>query len=280
MNTSVLTIAALKGGTAKSTTAGALAGAAGGRGSRVLVVDMDTQTSASLSLGVAGAPPEETAGALLQQGGAAQVHDVVRRNVVPGVDLVPGHGSELQAAASRLMTDPVDGSFVLRGLLDQVDDYDLVIVDTPSAPGPLVTNALVAATALLAPMTPSAHALKGALDAMRLSNSISKRQMNPDLRVLGAALMRVDGGGREVATREVIRQLDKVGAPVLNTWVRRDTMVERALLESKPVTVRYPSSRASVGYNRLLDEITPMLKAGRRHGGTDPDHIRTQAPGV
>lgn len=186
----VATVCNFKGGVSKTTTAAHLAMAAALDGLNVLVIDLDSQASMSALFGVTAEDERQTAYALMAwdrartelaragqdtsssgpKGGRTDqdspdpwldltADDLIRPTHWPTVDILPAqlnlYWAEfqipvwLQAARGWRFWDAL-GNF----LTDQrlLDDYDLVIVDTPPALGYLTINALAAADILLVPV--------------------------------------------------------------------------------------------------------------------------------
>ena len=84
-----LAVCSSKGGVGKTTTAANLAAALARRG-RVLAVDVDPQDSLGRAFGVVAKRPDESLAALLDDPDA-EARAVIRRDVVPGLDLLPAH---------------------------------------------------------------------------------------------------------------------------------------------------------------------------------------------
>lgn len=186
----IVTVCNFKGGVSKTTTAAHLAMAAALDGLNVLVIDLDSQASMSALFGVTAEDERQTAYALMAwdhartelarvgqdtsssspKGGRTDqdspdpwldltADDLIRPTHWPTVDILPAqlnlYWAEfqipvwLQAARGWRFWDAL-GNF----LTDQrlLDDYDLVIVDTPPALGYLTINALAAADILLVPV--------------------------------------------------------------------------------------------------------------------------------
>jgi chromosome partitioning protein len=187
-----------KGGTAKTTTAVNLAAALAMRGSRALLVDLDSQASASLSMGierVAFAP--SIADAILA---GKPLKPVIRRSAVEGLDLVTGSPD---LANADLMLASLSGRE--RRLKDAVapvlGDYAFIILDCPPSLSMLSVNAMVAADAFIIPTPPEYLALEGLvglLDAVKKVHA----GIGDKCRLLGILLTKVDH--RRRVTEEII----------------------------------------------------------------------------
>lgn len=175
----IITMAIIKGGTGKTTTAAALAQAAAYKGKRVLAVDLDPQANFSFAL---GADQNRPGSYQLLHG--AQVADLVQ-HTTQGIDTItaspdlatektgPGSAKRLRAAL-----EPIKGS------------YDLAFIDTPPQMGELTYNALMASTGLLIPLETDSSSLQGLYQIADIAHQIQRS--NPDLKILGTILSRYD----------------------------------------------------------------------------------------
>ena len=187
-----------KGGTGKTTSAVNLAAALAMRGSRALLVDLDSQASASLSMGIdraAFAP--SVADAVLA---GRPLKPIIRRTAVEGLDLVTGSPD---LANADLMLASLSGRE--RRLKDAVapvlGDYAFIILDCPPSLSMLSVNAMVAADAFIIPTPPEYLALEGLvglLDAVKKVHA----GIGDKCRLLGILLTKVDH--RRRVTEEII----------------------------------------------------------------------------
>lgn len=175
----IVTLCNFKGGVSKTTTAAHLAMAAALDGLNVLVVDLDSQASMSTLFGETAKDETETAYAMMAWDRARAQHaeapnavdpalkdylditadDLIRPTHWPTIDILPAqlnlYWAEfqipvwLQSSRGWRFWDALENFLTAENLLD---DYDLVIVDTPPALGYLTINALAAADILLVPV--------------------------------------------------------------------------------------------------------------------------------
>ena len=155
----VVAVVSLKGGVGKTTVALGLAGASLDRGWRTLVVDLDPQANATT--GLAPTKVVLTANDVLADGGAARLSEAV----VPSgwddlVDLVPSE----PALEHRNRTGSKEHR--LRGAMEGLADYGLVVLDCPPSLGGLTTSALTAAHVALVVTEPTIFAVTGAQQAL------------------------------------------------------------------------------------------------------------------
>ena len=145
--TRTIAVANQKGGVAKTTTVASLGVALAELGQKVLLVDLDPQACLTFSLGV---DPEDL---------ELSIHQVLTRGLRPdeaivateeGVDLLPAT-IELARAEADLLTR-TGREYVLRGALEELVDYDWVLLDCPPSLGVLTVAALTAADEVLIPL--------------------------------------------------------------------------------------------------------------------------------
>lgn len=215
----VLTVANQKGGVGKTTLACHLALAAHEAELRVLLVDLDTQGSASsiLTRDPAIARSPGGAAALFSGNGLAPTPTPL------GVDLLHGH--------QRL--DAVDrepqGIGAGRGEKLASLGYDLVVVDTPPALGPRHLAPLLWSDLVLIPLEPNASAVQGLAQTLGVLASV--RRLRPGLRsVVAVNLYRRVSSGQNRYLRELERRVE-----LLRPYLTQRVAVADALDAGVPV---------------------------------------------
>jgi len=152
----VCSVLSLKGGVGKTSVTLGLASAAHERGLRALVIDLDPQANSTVVLDPARVL--FTSNDVLADGRAGvMTQAVVKSGWGDSVDRVASE----RALEHRAIPEG-DGPLRLRVTMQGLDDYDLILIDTPPALGELTRNALTASDLRLVGTEPSLFALQGA----------------------------------------------------------------------------------------------------------------------
>lgn len=248
----VIAVANQKGGVAKTTTAINLASGLARRNMRTLLVDLDPQANATQSLPVPDAL-EFTVSDVLDQ--KVRIEEAIYQ-----VD------SNFGALASHIklarlepqLTGAVD-AYRLRETLDGLPPYDYVIVDCPPSLGALTTNALVAATHVLVPVTASYYGLNAVADFMETFSQI-RRVVNSRLELLGIVLTIYDG--RLTIAKDVEALLRTTyGERVFSAVIRKNVRLDEAASDRSSIFSFDPGSQGAKDYTELLEEVIERASA-------------------
>jgi len=252
----VLGVCSLKGGVGKTSVTLGLASAALERGLRTLVVDMDPQGDATMSLGVV--PTNGDISYVLDAPGAETVRaaTVASTWAESGLDVLAG--SERNARHDRLGDDDFDR---LRFALSWVQGYDLVLVDCPPSLGSLTRTGLAACDRAMVVTEPGLFAVMAVGRAMRTIDEL-RRGPAPQLQPLGITVNRVRARSLEQAYR--LEELGSLYGPLLLTpQVPERAALQQAQGAAQPVHA-WPGAAAaelSTVFEGLLDRA---LRAPRR----------------
>ena len=179
-----------KGGTGKTTTCINLSSALVHSGYRVLMLDMDSQASASLSLGIHRDHLSPSVAEVLF--GETGVREVVRPSRIPGLDIITG---EMALANTDLVLADVSGRErrLAESLAPVQETYDFIICDCAPSLSMLSVNALVAADRYMVPVTPEYLALEGLISLMEAVEKL-KTGMDIQAELLGILFTLVNPG--------------------------------------------------------------------------------------
>src|SRR4051795_2731285 len=185
--THVVAVANQKGGVAKTTTVASIGAALAELGARVLLVDLDPQACLTFSLGI---DPEDL---------ELSVHHVLTKGLDPseviletddGVDLMPAT-IELARAEADLLTR-TGREYVIRSAVEDLDDYDWVLLDCPPSLGVMTVAALTAATGVLIPLQCETLSHRGVGQLLHTVHDV-RRFTNRELQVWGVLPTLYDG---------------------------------------------------------------------------------------
>lgn len=252
-----------KGGVGKTTTAVNLSAALAEAGQRVCLLDLDPQAHASLHLGAAA------------KDGAPTIYDVLvndaalssaRRLVAENLWVVPSH---LDLAAAELeLAGEVGREVILRDkLLEDVEQFDFLVIDCPPSLGVLTLNALTAVREVILPLQPHFLALHGLSRLLRTIDVVVKR-LNHELRLSGVVLCMYESGTRlaaEVAAdvREFFEECVKEGnawaqARTFETRIRRNIRLAEAPSFGQSIFQYAPQSHGAEDYRELSREVRAL----------------------
>jgi len=152
-----IAVANRKGGVGKSSVTTHLAAALGIRGLSVLVIDMDSQASASaMLLEDLGEDAPTTTQLLL---GEARLADIIRPSTREHVMVAPACGALTRAQFA--IAGRTGRETILRRAMRELSGIDVVVIDTAPELQLATLNALVASSHVLMPFTPDPKALEG-----------------------------------------------------------------------------------------------------------------------
>jgi len=244
-----LAVCSSKGGVGKTATAANLAVTLASSG-RVLAVDADAQDSLGRAFGVVAKSREDSLAGLLEHPDA-DARAVVRREVAPGLDLLPAHSSLDQVGVTLAAQGGIVTGIrrVLRPLLD---DYDHVVIDTHGDLGNLTLSAICAADAVLTVFTGDPGS---ALGAARVTAFLEQHRgfENTQAELIGLACSLWDKDGK--AAREVLGALEDTDLPLLPTRIPYSRRVPTSTLAKRPVVLSAPSSSVAQAYRSLTSDV-------------------------
>ena len=247
-----------KGGVGKTTTAVNVAASLAHSGQSVLLVDLEADMNASISLGVRPADAQPSVFELLLHD--ARPTDVVRPVArVPNLQLITGSAAlaDIDCALRHVRHAERRLADVVRPLAAM---FDAVVLDCPAGFSPLATSVPETADHLVVPMRAEYLSLESLAFFFRWYRDRRKAQKGL-AGIAGVLLTMVDD--RRQATREVVdimRRHNRHG--VFRTQIPLDQRAAEAPSHGLPL-VGSARSRAAAAYEQFTTELLGRL---RRHG--------------
>ena len=248
----IIAVVNQKGGVGKTTTAVNLTAALSELGLKILLCDFDPQANATSGLGVDKRTIKHS------------IYDVTI-NGVPAEkaivhtkfgDVLPASADLAGATVELIGADHRERQLDM-ALKDVKDKYDIIFIDCPPSLELLTLNGLCAADSILVPVQCEYYALEGLSDLMSTLRMV-KRKLNPRLEIFGVALTMFDG--RTNFSTQVAQEVRKhFPGKVFGTVIPRNIRLAEAPSHGLPVTAYDRSSRGSVAYRAMADEIKTKL---------------------
>jgi chromosome partitioning protein len=252
----VLAVANQKGGVAKTTSVASLGAALAELGSRVLLVDLDPQACLTFSLGVDPEDLELSVHHVLTKGlDASEV--IVSTD--DGVDLLPAT-IELARAEADLLTR-TGREYVLRAALEDLDDYDWVLLDCPPSLGVLTVAALTAADGVLIPLQCETLSHRGVGQLLDTVHDV-RRFTNRELKVWGVLPTLYDG--RTNHARTVLETIsDTYSLDVIEPPIPKSIRFAEAPAAGRSILRTTRSHKGAAAYREVAERLSGREPSGK-----------------
>ena len=243
----VIAIANQKGGVAKTTTTHNLGAALAAAGKKVLLIDLDSQASLTISVGLEPLEVKRT------------IVDVLKKDGPPIQESIQQLTEQLHIVTSIIDLAPMEMEMLSRASREKILDralkpvreiYDFILIDCPPQLSILTINALSCADGVLIPVKTDYLAYRG---LTQLQDSIQEIQelINPGLQVMGVIATLYDT--RVTDDREILALLKKeynlVGV------VKRLAVAKKGIYDGRAAVEQAPGSEIAKEYMTIADMI-------------------------
>jgi chromosome partitioning protein len=262
----VIALVNQKGGCGKTTTAVNLAACLAVSKRRVLLIDLDPQANATVSLGIDPASLTRTMYNILVEdtpgnGQSSDLASIVVPTNVPNLELAP---STIDLAAAELeLSSRIGRENTLRKKVAPLRErYDYIIIDSPPSLGLLTLNALVACSEVIIPIQTHYYALLGMRQLLRTLKAV-REEAGHEVEIAGVVPTMYDA--RTSVGKEILQGIrDYFGEKVFTSAIHFNIKLVESSMVGVPVFVHQPSSRGAAEYMSLAKEVMALeQKAGR-----------------
>ncbi|NLD88547.1 MAG: ParA family protein [Clostridiales bacterium] len=224
----VISIANNKGGVGKTTTALHLGAALADMGRRVLLVDLDPQSSLTVYLGYDPVGFDKNTYHIMTR--RAEPYDVILSTSIMFLDLMP---ASIDLATAELeVSAAFSREFILKEQLDKLGErYDYVIIDNMPSLGILTVNSLMASDYVVVPVEPTYLAFKGLEMIVHTIEAVKK--YNSKLSLLGTIITMVDE--RTNHAKDIVSKI-RESFPVFDPIVKRSIKFADAAASGVPIS--------------------------------------------
>ncbi len=245
----VIAVANQKGGVGKTTTSVNLAAALGRLDKNILLIDLDPQGNATVSIGI---DKEELGLSIFEVlVGEVKAKEAIISVESACIDLLPANGN-LTAAEVTLLEEDMGPKCLKKALKKIRSQYDAIIIDCPPTLNMLTLNALTAADAIIVPVQCEYFALEG-LSALMGTIDAVQDELNPNLHIDG--LLRTMHDRRNNLANDVSNELVKhFGVKVFQTIIPRNVRLAEAPSHGESVIDYDASSNGAIAYLALAKE--------------------------
>jgi len=252
-----------KGGCGKTTTAVNLSASLAAAGHRSLLIDLDPQANATVSLGIDPATLQQTIYHVLldpDHDDGLPLEAVVRPSPVEGLEVAPS-SIDLAAAELELAARIGREHALRRRLAPMRDRYSFILIDTPPSLGLLTLNALVACDGIIIPIQTHYYALLGMRQLIRTLKMVGD-EVGHQVEILGVLPTMYDS--RTTISKEILGGIhDFFPNQVFETTIHFNIKLVESSMSGVPLFVSNPASRGAREYSSLAKEVIAHAQRSR-----------------
>lgn len=250
-----------KGGIGKSTSAVNIAAIIASTDKKVLLVDMDSQASSTICVGVNDEELDSTIFDLLKNRKATKedINKIIIHTEFDNLDILPSN-IELSNADIEL-SSYMNRESLLKGVLSKIkDEYDYIFIDNPPNLGLLSVNSLSCSDFLIIPVSPAFLSIKGIKHLLNTFTLI-KENVNPNLEIMGVLITMFDS--RKNIAKDIRKKLESVFTnQIFDTVIRVNSQIESSQDVQKPIIYYNQRCNAFEDYVAVSQEIMDFIEGG------------------
>ncbi len=239
-----------KGGVGKTTTAVNVAASLNKMDRDVLVIDLDPQAQTTFHFGIS---KDRDTPIKLEN----SIYEVMKGEISYEDALINREGIDILPASTDLKGIeflPIPAKeFLLKDAMEDVTNYDYILIDCPPSLGVLTLNALTYANEIFVPLQVQFLPYHGMYNLFEAVQMVKKR-LNKKIEVTG--IIATMYNGKRVINREVIDEINtKLPGKLFETYIRENVALQEAPSWGKTIFEYSPKSNGAKDYMSLTKEI-------------------------
>ena len=246
-----ISIINLKGGVAKTLTAGSMAYIlAAFHGKRVLLVDNDRQGNASKAFEVHSYDEKSISDILIARG--IDPHEVIKRTRFENVNVMPANMTLIRANNEVMLDKTRPQQTRLQDALRVVEEeYDFCIIDNAPDINMGTINALAASDEVIIPIKIDKYAFDGLAELTEQIEN-TRDDINPHLRMAGCLITCFEHTDADRQSEEWLKRQPEY--PVFDTHIRYSKKVTESTFAISPIVEYSRRSAAATDYIAFVRE--------------------------